>query len=213
MKGGEWSPTGDLVAFTDFDSNGTQQLFISKPDGSDLRQITSGNDPSREIRSIRWSPDGSRLVFDAPGQPNKSDFWIYLVERDYLYNLLFDIHDLSISQNSIWWVDKGTKLLFAASASGASLRGTFVFDAEGGLRGYLPEETLKNAPAWVFPINDNGLVGFSAGQFLPGYDSDTTVFYQWDSSSEALDYFTDSTKFNLSEYPDMIDKIVVVGNP
>lgn len=213
MKGGVWSPTGDLVAFTDFDSNGTQQLFISKPDGSDLRQITSGNDPTREIRSVRWSPDGSQLVFDAPGQPNKSDIWIYLIARDYLYSLPYDILELSISQKSIWWVDSGAKLLFAASAKGASERGIFIWSPEGGPRNYLPEETLQNEPAWVFPINDNGLVGFSAGQFLPGYDIDTTVFYQWNSASEVLTYFTDSTKFNLSEFPDMIENIVVVGYP
>jgi Tol biopolymer transport system component len=54
------SPDGRWVAF--HTSIPQEDLFIVRPDGSGLRQLT--NDPFRD-RYPRWSPDGSRLAFQS----------------------------------------------------------------------------------------------------------------------------------------------------
>lgn len=213
LKGGTWSPDGATIAFTDYDEDKNMQLFLSSPDGSSLRQITSNSDPSREIRTVRWSPDGSRLVFDAPGGQEKSNIWIYIMDRDYLYALLSDIHELTVSQGVIWWINDGNDLLFGASAQGASLRGVFVFRAQGGRDGYLPENELPNEPSWIFPIDDNVSVGFCAGLFIEGFATDARVFYRWNYTLDTITYFTDSTKWNVYPPANMLAEVVVAGYP
>ncbi|HVT15514.1 MAG TPA: protein kinase [Thermoanaerobaculia bacterium] len=48
-----------------------ENLFILRPDGSDLRQLT--NDPYKN-RQPRWSPDGSRIVFYS-NRGGRYDLW------------------------------------------------------------------------------------------------------------------------------------------
>ena len=54
-----WSAKGDLVAIQSY-SGGTFHIWTMKPDGSDLRQITSGHGDDREPA---FSPDGARVAF------------------------------------------------------------------------------------------------------------------------------------------------------
>ena len=52
---------GGRIAFTIWDDEGRPFIHTVRPDGTDLRKLTTGHTP-------RWSPDGSRLAFvdDAP---------------------------------------------------------------------------------------------------------------------------------------------------
>jgi Tol biopolymer transport system component len=58
----QWSPNKDRIVFFRFDGTGSA-LFIVRPDGSHLRQITpwelGASNPD-------WSPDGKLIVFNAP---------------------------------------------------------------------------------------------------------------------------------------------------
>jgi TolB protein len=67
-----WSPRGDLIMFSrlakpggslrsaEFDQEGDYEIFTIKPDGTNLKRLTSspGNDAHQG-----WSPDGSHIVF------------------------------------------------------------------------------------------------------------------------------------------------------
>jgi Tol biopolymer transport system component len=58
-----WSPTGEQIAFTNAD-----HLYVVRPDGSDLRQITDSpctgrQDPCRRDFGPDWSHDGARILF------------------------------------------------------------------------------------------------------------------------------------------------------
>lgn len=73
IYGASWSPDGALIAFdqsnADSDNaDGIFQLWVIRPDGSGLRQVTTiprgGSSPS-------WSPDGRRLAFLAEGAGRK----------------------------------------------------------------------------------------------------------------------------------------------
>jgi TolB protein len=56
----DWRADGRRIAFDFFQAN-DEQIATAKPDGSDVRVITSGHG-IHEVPS--WSPDGRRIVFD-----------------------------------------------------------------------------------------------------------------------------------------------------
>lgn len=57
-----WSHDGQVLAFSarPLDDGGVSQIFVSHPDGSGLRQITTGNSDST---SPSWSPSGLEIVY------------------------------------------------------------------------------------------------------------------------------------------------------
>jgi Tol biopolymer transport system component len=60
-----YSPDGRQIAFVS-DRSGSPEIWIAGQNGGDLRQLTHFNGPW--LGSIRWSPDGTTLAFDArPG--------------------------------------------------------------------------------------------------------------------------------------------------
>jgi dipeptidyl aminopeptidase/acylaminoacyl peptidase len=63
------SPDGERVAF--HASIPQEDLFVVRKDGSDLRQLT--NDGFRD-RHPRWSPDGSRILFQSD-RSGRLEFW------------------------------------------------------------------------------------------------------------------------------------------
>jgi len=63
------SPDGAWVAF--HSSIPQEDLFVARPDGGGLRQLT--NDVARD-RYPRWSPDGARLVFQS-NRGGRSGLW------------------------------------------------------------------------------------------------------------------------------------------
>jgi Tol biopolymer transport system component len=63
-----WSPTGEWIAF--LNENGTQgDIYLIRPDGSDLARLTTSNDISRDGNLV-WSPDGSQLAYSADRDGN-----------------------------------------------------------------------------------------------------------------------------------------------
>jgi eukaryotic-like serine/threonine-protein kinase len=54
-----WSPDGTRIAFHS-NRDGVQQIWTIRPDGSELRRLTSY--PNQGLRSAVWSPDGTRMA-------------------------------------------------------------------------------------------------------------------------------------------------------
>ena len=52
---------GSMIAYTDLDGNGNEQVFVADADGSNVRQLTHGEGGAR---GLRWSPDGSMIAFE-----------------------------------------------------------------------------------------------------------------------------------------------------
>jgi len=55
-----WSPDGKVIAFQDYTPDGNWHIWTVEPDGSNVKEITTGFFDDREPA---WIPDGSGLVF------------------------------------------------------------------------------------------------------------------------------------------------------
>lgn len=56
-----WSPDGKRIAFTS-NRDGSEEIYLMNPDGSDLVQLTHSDKPVYNHKSA-WSPDGKQIVF------------------------------------------------------------------------------------------------------------------------------------------------------
>jgi TolB protein len=61
----DWSPKGDLVAFTGRDDKGVFQVFVADPEGKSVRPVTSG---PHDTMDPSWSPDGRFLAVSSRRQ-------------------------------------------------------------------------------------------------------------------------------------------------
>lgn len=58
-----WSPNGEQIAFI-FDVKGPEaSIYVINADGTDLHAVTQS--PAYSANSLAWSPDGTRLIFNA----------------------------------------------------------------------------------------------------------------------------------------------------
>lgn len=69
----QWSPDGQWIAFTWYGPVDFGEIFIVKPDGTQLTQLTSS--PTTDENQPTWSPDSKRIAFLRNG-----DIWI--MKRD-----------------------------------------------------------------------------------------------------------------------------------
>ena len=106
-----WSPDGSTIAFIS-DRDGTDNLWLVSPDGSDLRKLTAEVDHT--LSSPEWAPDGQSLVVRRFGP--------YPSAENYLTNV------------PLWMVHvnggKGSQV-FPASASAKSTNTGAAFSPDG----------------------------------------------------------------------------------
>ncbi len=69
----DWSPKGNLIAFQGY-KGGTFHIWLMKPDGTGVRQLTGGHGDDREPRI---SPDGSKVAFSSDrALKGRYDIWV-----------------------------------------------------------------------------------------------------------------------------------------
>jgi Tol biopolymer transport system component len=71
----DWSPKGDLIAFQGY-KGGTFHIWLMKPDGTGVRQLTTGHGDDREPRI---SPDGTKVAF-ASDRAFKGNYDIWVAD-------------------------------------------------------------------------------------------------------------------------------------
>jgi len=80
IQSARWSPDGAWIAYSEL-RDGVYDLFVTRPDGSETRQVTSHSDGLMSVGGV-WSPDGSRLLFvrNPDGSQFNSNLWIVNVD-------------------------------------------------------------------------------------------------------------------------------------
>lgn len=117
---------GGIAFVSDREDGRTLQIWWMLPDGSQLRQLTFG--PGDKAQP-RWSPDGQRLLFVAPGGTDSSgnklglDVWSMNVDGTATTNLTAGPGD----DTDPTWSPDGARIGFASTRSN-DLRQVFVAD-------------------------------------------------------------------------------------
>lgn len=129
----DYSPAGGLVAFEAY-KGGTFHIWTMRPDGSALKQITTGHGDDREPRV---SPDGTRIAFSSDrGFEGSYDIWVVEIATGKVSRWTSSPAD---EYEPAWSAD-GKEIAYV---SGAGINGTTIRAMpEGG-----PERTLVTAPA------------------------------------------------------------------
>jgi DNA-binding SARP family transcriptional activator len=125
-----WSPTGTHVAWVArVGANRQQDVFVSRPDGSELRNVS--DDPAEDYH-IAWSPDGTLIGFTS--------------ERSGTANL----YAMDISSSRLWRLTSGTAhddgLIFSPDGRYAAFEST-----RGGMTGVYLMPALGGSPTRVTP--------------------------------------------------------------
>ena len=115
----DWSPKGDLVAFQGYEG-GTFHIWVMKPDGTGVRQLTTGHGDDREPRV---SPDGTKVAFasDRAFQGNY-DIWIVDVATGKLTQKTSGPEE----EYEPTWSPDGTKIAFVSGMGVARGHGATV---------------------------------------------------------------------------------------
>lgn len=133
-----WSPDGQFVAFSDYDENGIDQLYIASRDGSNRQQLTFYDTGSLLIMGIHWSPDGERiaLIVDRTGDFSGDA------------TIVIEVNSLAISTfNDIiaqWWRNEET--IIALQIAGEEI-------GYSNIGNIITVDTLSNR---VSPLYDGG---------------------------------------------------------
>ncbi|HEY2039908.1 MAG TPA: hypothetical protein VGG95_09610, partial [Edaphobacter sp.] len=112
----DWSSKGALVALQSY-AGGTFHIWTMKPDGTGLKQITTGHGDDREPRI---SPDGSTIVFSSD-RAFKGSYDIWTVKTD--GSDLKQITNSAADEYEPNWSPNGKRLAFISGSGiqGASL--------------------------------------------------------------------------------------------
>jgi len=122
-KGGSPSPDGRKVVFeAGMDgTGGAMHLWVCSIDGSGLHRIVGG---ARSEGDPAWSPDGSRIAFEALDDDGNTDLWLVNPDGSAPVQLT---HGLDNKQPA--WSPDGRQIAYASNAGGTS--DIWIMDADG----------------------------------------------------------------------------------
>ena len=155
-----WSNNDQYLAFTDFDQNKIQQVFLYDLFQGERLQIThfSADLPFQEIFSLTWSSDSNYLAF-ATVQPIKNEFTlaygsgsIYIAKLEPTETKIIQVYkNKGINRSVFWWGDQND-LVFVSNNEGKYLN-----DADYTIGWYevREEKMVKTLTDFDLQLNQN----------------------------------------------------------
>jgi hypothetical protein len=127
-----WSPDGAWIAFASLRDSRYWELYVMRPDGSDVQRLTWWEDASD--LSPSWSPDGTRVAFASKRDGN----WeIYTMDRD--GGNLARLTDNPADDTNPAWAPDGSRIAFVSTRDGYA--DIYVMSITGG-----QATNISNAP-------------------------------------------------------------------
>lgn len=124
-----WSPDGELIAFRS-DRRGDEEIYVMKPDGSDVRRLTDATAGASTFDSSPdWAPDGSKLAFSRNMAIGPVDSELFTVKRDGSGETRITF-DPRLNGNPAWSPD-GTKIVMTTALLVELRDDIEVIDADG----------------------------------------------------------------------------------
>ena len=106
-----WSPDGNWIAFASLRDSLYWELYVMRPDGSDVQRLTWWEDASD--LSPSWSPDATRLAFASKRDGN----WeIYTMDRD--GGNLARLTNHPADDTDPAWAPEGSRIAFVSTRDG-----------------------------------------------------------------------------------------------
>jgi Tol biopolymer transport system component len=173
-----WSPDGQWIAFASVRDSLYWELYLMRPDGSDIQRLTWWEDASD--LSPSWSPDGTRLAFASKRDGN----WeIYTMDRD--GSNLIRLTDDPADDTDPSWSPDGGRIAFVSTRDGyAEL---YVMPVVGGEPVNISNAPFSTelGPTWS---PDGGRIAFYSDR-----DGDWDVYVMASDGSDVIKLTGDST--------------------
>ena len=118
----DWAPDGSKIAFAS-DRNGTQDVWVMNPDGSQQTNLTQGEGNNTKPA---WSPDGSKIAFVSDRDGNNE---IYTMNAD--GTGLVRITNHGAGDNDPGWSLDGARILFTSDRDG--LAAVYAYQSADGV--------------------------------------------------------------------------------
>jgi Tol biopolymer transport system component len=137
-----WSPDGSKIAFTDIRDNPKgPNLYVMNADGSEQTKLSNSFSP---IETLRWSPDGTTILFSA--SPDQLNFYWAIINADGSgERRLFGDQG---GDDPVWSPD-GTRIAFVGSENNAFEGDIYVMNADGSGRTNLSNNPRRDlTPQW-----------------------------------------------------------------
>jgi Tol biopolymer transport system component len=153
-----WAPDGSRIAVTAYTPGASvNRVDLLDPDTGTLTSATTASGP---IGAPRWSPDGTKIAFDASNYTSNVLF-VYVVGQSTAMQLLERPAPVFAPD----WSPDGASLIFGAPSGAASTSQIFSVGADGTrLQQLTTSEISKGVPRWS---PDGALVAFAGTILIP----------------------------------------------
>jgi len=132
-KGGAWSPTGAVLAFSQLDADGASELFAYDAPGQRKRLVARLDKSYGPIGPISWSGDGASLAFASGPEGSQGVFWSSLWVVDSLLSpvtrRLTLPEGILILGDEFWFNEDSTQIGMVSVATSGS-RGILIIDVD-----------------------------------------------------------------------------------
>jgi TolB protein len=153
---GDYSPNGSRLSFVRTDASGEVGIFVTRLDGTGVRQITPPGMILDEFFGGSWSPSGNKILFAARSAPDhRLAIWLVHADGSGLHKLPIRpscggafSNPRSVSCFEPGWAPDGTKIVFTRITAHGTQSNICTVNAGGGALSRVTKSGQARQPDW-----------------------------------------------------------------